>query len=265
MTSEAPHAAKLLAPGSHARRWTVTFTGQPFDLPSMLVSTQAGATAADLHACAGTLGGSSPVVSVATVTHGGLPLELVTDGAHSLAAAIADASNPGFFYVRVSAFNGVGWSAPRVAPLAVVPATQPPMPPRDVVSSRVSPTKVAVSWSPPERDGGAGVSKYSVQWATDTSFDGDAGLNLVDASEADPDTGRLSFVIQGLEEGTPYFVRVLSYNRAGYSEGASALPLGTNLEVQAVVVVEDSAAGVAAMLAMDDFDVAAANFTLTHR
>jgi hypothetical protein len=77
MTSEAPHAPLLLAPGSHARRWTITFTGQPFNLPSLLVSTQAGATAADLHACAGTLGGSSPVVSVATLLHGGLPTTYV--------------------------------------------------------------------------------------------------------------------------------------------------------------------------------------------
>jgi hypothetical protein len=33
-----------------------------------------------------------------------------------------------------------------------------------------------------------------VQWAADTTFDGDAGLNLVDAADADPTTGRLSFI-----------------------------------------------------------------------
>ena len=83
MASEAPHPAGLLAPGSHARRWTVTFTGQPFDLPSMLVSTRAGGAGPDLVASAGTLGGSSPVVSVATVAHGGLATEAVValDGA----------------------------------------------------------------------------------------------------------------------------------------------------------------------------------------
>ena len=139
---------------------------------------------ADLIATAGTLGGTSPVVSVVTLTDGGLPLELVTSDGNLQASSSMDKPGAGYYYARVSAFNGVGWSAPRVAPVAAVLAPQPPAPPVKPTVARVSPTKLAVSWSAPARDGGAAVTKYSVQWATDTAFDGDAGLNLVDASQA---------------------------------------------------------------------------------
>ncbi len=106
----------FLRPGNHGRRWVVTFTGQPFNLPSMLVSTRAGGRGADLFATAGTLGGTAPMVSVETVSNGGLPTTFL--------AAVAPRSEPKQHFVRVSAFNGIGWSAPAVAVVAVRPTLQ---------------------------------------------------------------------------------------------------------------------------------------------
>jgi hypothetical protein len=163
-TSSAPHAPLLLTPGAHARRWTITFTGQPFDLPSLLVSTRAGAAWPDLYAAAGTLGGSSPVVGVATVVQGGLPHTFVTDGAHALPSP-PEGKSAGYYYARVSAFNGVGWSAPRLAAVAAVPAVQPPAPPEAVTVARVSPHELAVSWAPPTMTGGAAVTRYKTTFA----------------------------------------------------------------------------------------------------
>jgi len=151
-----------LTAGSHARRWTITFTGQPFDLPSLLVSTRSGALGPDVYAAAGTLGGSSPVVSVATLTNGGLPLTFITDGPHALPAlpsASSSSSASSYYYARVSSYNGVGWSAPRIAPIAAVPSVQPPSQPLDVTVARVSKHKLAVSWAPPKHDGGADVTR----------------------------------------------------------------------------------------------------------
>lgn len=80
-----------------------------------------------------------------------------------------------------------------------------------------------------------------MQWSTDQAYDGDAGLNLVAADALDPATGRFAFLIAGLAEGAAQFVRVLASNRVGYSAPAVATPLATNLEVQAVVVLETNA------------------------
>ena len=102
----------FLRPGNHGRRWVVTFTGQPFNLPSMLVSTRAGGRGADLFATAGTLGGSAPMVSVETVANGGLPT--------SMTATIHARVEPKHkYFVRVSAFNGIGWSSYAMAAVAV--------------------------------------------------------------------------------------------------------------------------------------------------
>lgn len=81
-----------------------------------------------------------------------------------------------------------------------------------------------------------------MQWSKDQVYDGDAGLNLVAAEAIDAATGRYSFLIEGLEEGIPQFVRVLASNRVGYSAPQRAVPLGTNLEVQAIVLKESDAA-----------------------
>ena len=84
--------------------------------------------------------------------------------------------------------------------------------------------------------------RYSVQWSKDQVYDGDAGLNLVAAEAIDAATWRYSFLIEGLEEGVPQFVRMLASNRVGYSAPQRAVPLGTNLEVQAIVLKESNAA-----------------------
>lgn len=112
--SEPPHEVLMVA-ASHARQWTVTFTGQPFDLPSMLVSTRAGPqrySSADLVATAGTLGGTSPIVHVKTKQHGGLPLKyyaLNTKSSVESSRDDGDDTTNAYYFVRVSCFNGVGW------------------------------------------------------------------------------------------------------------------------------------------------------------
>ena len=72
----------------------------------------------------------------------------------------------------------------------------------------------------------------------------------------------------GLEEGTAYFVRVLASNRVGYSEPAEAMPLGTNYEIQAIVVTETDPAAMQELLATSadgtSNGLSKANFTLTH-
>ena len=246
----------FLRPGHHGRRWTITFTGQPFDLPSMLVSTRAGGRGADLFATAGTLGGTAPMVSVETVSNGGLPTSFI-------ASVPSAALNTKQYFVRVSAFNGIGWSRPVIAPLAVQPTEQPPSAPTSATVTRLDDSHVAVSWSAPERDGGGVVSKYGVQWSTDVNFDGDSGSVVIDSTQAAAealsfattttdssismsasvdispfDKRQYSFVIDGLPAGTPHYVRVLAYNRVGYSEPRE-VDAEAEAEPQQVVPVDD--------------------------
>jgi hypothetical protein len=223
MTSTPPN---ILLPGSHARRWTVTFDDSAVDVPSMLVSTQAGDVGT--RVAGGTLGGSAPAVYVETLSQGGPVNEFTTPPTLSAGTQ---------YFVRVSADNGRGTSAFADAPFAVLTAQQPPGAPEDVVVVRISDKTLGVSWSAPKLDGGAVVTRYSLMWSVDTSFGGDAGRVEVDADpKASDSDGRFSHLINGLNDKTVYFIQVLSYNRVGYSQPAAATPLGTNEEIQSVVL-----------------------------
>jgi hypothetical protein len=105
------------------------------------------------------------------------------------------------------------------------------------------------------------------------SFDGDSGSVVIPAggpvpSSAGPvalgDRARQGWVIPGLSEGASYNVRVLAYNRVGYSAPALAAPLGTSLEVQSLVVEEADVAVLARLLEALPNGRTSANFTLTH-
>ena len=230
MTSAPPNR---LLPGSHARRWTVTFEDSTADVPSLLVSTGVASDEVSTMGTGGTLGGTAPAVYVETVTQGGPVTEMTTP-----AGGLAPGTQ---YFVRVSADNGVGTSAFATSPFAVTTAQQPPLPPQDVVVVRLSDTSLGVSWSAPKGDGGADVTRYSVMWSVDTSFDGDAGRVEVEADGADG-AGRHSHVVSGLTDQKPYYVQVLSYNRIGYSVPAPAVPLGTTEEIQRLVLTSPNGA-----------------------
>ena len=107
------------------------------------------------------------------------------------------------------------------------------------------------------------------------SFDGDSGMAMVYARKAgvgslgavDDFQGgaamedhRHYFIIGGLAPGVPHYVRVLAYNKIGYSQPAIARPLGTNDEIQAVVVAVAAGKMRAGILN----GTRSAHFTLTH-
>jgi hypothetical protein len=73
------------------------------------------------------------------------------------------------YYVRVTAFNSKGASVAGNAASAVTTGDQPPNAPGNVTitHSTGKPTSLALTWSLPQRDGGATIEKYRLQYATE--------------------------------------------------------------------------------------------------
>ena len=121
------------------------------------------------------------------------------------------------YVVEVRAVNGVG-SGPASGPVSATPRTLPAAP------TALSATGVAESaeldWSVPSNDGGAPITDYVVQYATNVAG---PWTTFVDGTSA-----LTSTTVTGLTNGTSYVFRVAALNAAGtgpVSSLASATPL----------------------------------------
>ena len=82
-----------------------------------------------------------------------------------------------------------------------------PSAPPNVLVCIISDTQFGVTWDPPRSPGGSPITKYSVQWDTDSSFDFQSVFIPSKSSHY-----RNSYIISGLDSSTSYWVRVIAYN-----------------------------------------------------
>jgi len=132
--------------------------------------------------------------------------------------------HPGVGYsVRVSAKNEKGYSySQNSVPQVVAPPMQKPSEPLDVYVVTSSANTLTVFFKYPESDGGDSIVKYKVEWDTKSTFDSVNGAPFgyhfkMARSDNNCSLVHCSYTISGLEKGTPYYVRVFSYNAFGYS------------------------------------------------
>ena len=89
----------------------------------------------------------------------------------------------------------------------------------------------------PMYEGGDSVSKYSIQWDTNSNFGPTAQTaifsNLTSGSP-------YSYVIRGLTTNTNYYIRVLSYNSYGYGPPAHAFVPNDHREIQVITLTASS-------------------------
>jgi hypothetical protein len=218
--------------------WSVTFTAQSGDLPSMLVYT---GQKTRTSAAGGSLLGTGTKVTVTEAVKGVLPTYFVTEATLTPGAT---------YFARVSAYNSEGWSAPALAVLSTTTENQLPSAPLEVGVSVYTDTSLEVSWMPPAHTGGDPISRYLVQWDQDETFDDSTGTAIEEAVEG---KSLYTYRITGLSPGAENVVRVMAYNNQGYGEPTLAVPLGAFEEIQQIEISNGTTA--AAMRGSFNLDV----------
>ncbi len=109
-------------------------------------------------------------------------------------------------------------------PTTLAPPRQKPDVPTRVSLAAASGTTIRAIWFAPESDGGDIVLKYRIEWDSVRTFDSGPDRTplgshelVVSAGACDPAVGPCEWTIGSLEQGTPYYVRVFSYNLHGFS------------------------------------------------
>ena len=206
----------------YGKRWVVTFTSQNGNLPSMLVDTGSGRPST--IATGGTLFGSSSVVSVETVSDGGLPTSFVTPSVLSSSKTYTS---------RVLAYNGNSWSLPAVSRFGISPSKSAPSPPQEVRVLVLSDTEIGVSWEQPLYSGGDPLAKYRIEWDSDLMFDhSSASVSAAEGSNSH------YFVVNNLDPLESYFVRIMAYTAQGFSAPCMATPLLSTTQTFTLSLVE---------------------------
>jgi hypothetical protein len=130
------------------------------------------------------------------------------------------------YSVRVSSRNARGYSAPQYSnPLSLAPPLQKPGRPNNVKLVGDSDRSLRVLFNAPDDDGGVTITKYKIEWDTSPSFSSGVGGGVLGSHHmvlASPvgacGLTPCDYTISGLTKGTPYYVRVFSYNKFGFSE-----------------------------------------------
>jgi hypothetical protein len=190
------------------RQWLITFTCQPGNLPSLLVTT--GASSPSLIAAGGSLKGSSSMAEVKTITNG-----------YDLSEYTIENLDTQKYFARIfSSFDGLHWTSPSLALFGMTPLRCAPSRPKIAVARVVSSSEIQVLWHAPEEDGGETVTKYSIQWGQDDLF----GSNSAIFSVGPGNNSSYFYVITDLRPFLSYSIRILAYNSIGYSEPTTAVP-----------------------------------------
>lgn len=127
------------------------------------------------------------------------------------------------YYMRVFAFNTVGFSLPSNAANPQKPMVVPG-PPTGVTLQVLSSTELQILFSPPDDDGGDTITSYQIDWATDNTFATPFTGVMVSLSAGAP----YYFVASSLVEGVYYFVRVKAGNSQGYGQYQISSPASLN-------------------------------------
>lgn len=175
-------------------------------------------------AAGGTLTGTAVTVEVFETEKGTVPTSFLTP------ATLLPGS---MYYVRISAYNAMGWSSPALGLLSTVTENQPPATVENCEVVVFSPTALEVSWMPPAMDGGDTITRYLVEWDEDETFDDSTGTAMVDASEGVPG---FVYKITGLTASAKTVARVTAYSSNGYGKAVIAKPMYAFDAIQKVAI-----------------------------
>ncbi|RHY35451.1 hypothetical protein DYB32_000104 [Aphanomyces invadans] len=127
------------------------------------------------------------------------------------------------YYVRVSAFNSIGFSLPQLAPNPQKPMVVPGLP--TGVSLQVnSVSSLKVVFSPPNDNGGDTITAYQVTWSIYSDFRSPSTTQVTLLSGGAP----FFCLIPGLTKGQSYFVQVAAQNSQGTGLAAASSPASLN-------------------------------------
>jgi hypothetical protein len=118
------------------------------------------------------------------------------------------------YYVRVFAYNQIGFGEPKLAAAPQKPMVVPGTP-TGVTLDVLTVSELVVLFNPPEDDGGDTVTGYEVQWAIDTAFTSPSSA-LVQLTTGMSAPYRR--IISSLTKGVRYFVRVRARNSQGLGQ-----------------------------------------------
>ena len=127
------------------------------------------------------------------------------------------------YYARVFAINSEGYSLPQTSGSSIAP-TVVPSAPTGVTVEVASATELRVWVSAPSNNGGAAITQYKIEYATDSAFSSPTEVFLTNLSGGSP----WHKVITGLTTGTYYYVRVSAYNSNGYGPTQATTPSSLN-------------------------------------
>jgi len=124
-----------------------------------------------------------------------------------------------YYYVRVFAYNEVGFG---VAQRSVFPEKPMVIPgaPTAVTLEVVSSYQLRVVFNPPDDDGGDTVTRYVVEWSKSSSFEDVSSADVLELSGGAPFFNTIGSLVDPLDQGVYYWVRLSSCN----SQGCSAFP-----------------------------------------
>lgn len=164
-------------------------------------------------------------VDIDVLQRGSDPLSLACTGRQFIAGL--QQGTP--YYVRVTAYNSVGYGLPRQA---LNPRGQPfqapmraPGRPTSVALTVKSGSELRVTFSPPSDNGGDVITAYKIEWGTGIN---QATGQLISPSSQEltyiPDAGPYVSVIRGLTMGVDYYIKVSAKNSQGYGDGQQSTP-----------------------------------------
>jgi len=127
------------------------------------------------------------------------------------------------YHARVLAVNSEGYSLPAIASEPQAPMIIPG-PPTSVSLDVASDTELIVMFAPPSDNGGAGITKYMVEWSPSSDF------SNVESSSVEYLVGGAPFykTIEGLSPGMNYYVRASAVNEMGQGLWQSSTPPSLN-------------------------------------
>ena len=213
------HVSRANVTGGFA--WSVTFVQDYFSVTN---TTLAMDTTGVVPAGGATVLGQVTVQTPATLPH-----------AYRAATVPAAAGVTSYTYMLTNLPAGVPYAvavtpvsaagkgvAQYSVPEALAAPVQAPDTPADVYLATVSATNLNVLWLAPASDGGANVTSYKIQWDPRATYDSSNGGPLGEYQYAATAPGacvgaHCSYVVNGLQKGVPYYVRVFAANSLGYS------------------------------------------------
>jgi hypothetical protein len=133
------------------------------------------------------------------------------------------------YFVRVLAYNAIGYGLARSSAVAETPR-KVPGPPQSVSVDVYSGTALRVTLSSPASNGGATIEQFKVEWDSASSFD--SGIDgaplgthiIMHLSDSGPYIYRMGTSGDALTMGTPYYTRVSAYNDQGYGAAQTSTP-----------------------------------------